>query len=131
MKRTVLSAEYDRGFYERRPSLYRDFLSEDFRTPLGQFGVECGPGWRGILERLSDALEAELAAGRVDACCAQVKQKFGELRFYVLGACTPAMREAISRAEEECSRTCELCGKPASRIGWSVLCDEHRDRRTR
>lgn len=130
MRRVALSPDYDLGFYERRPLLYRDFLSEDFRTPLGQFGVECGPGWRGILERLSDALEAELAAGRADACCAQVKQKFGTLRVYMLGACTPSMRQAITEAEEACSRACERCGRPASLEGWTVLCDEHRGRPT-
>ena len=69
-----------------------------------------GPGWMAILDRLA----ADLLELGWDRRLAQVKEKFGELRFYVCSG-TEAMRQRISQAEEESLRTCETCGAPASR----------------
>ena len=58
---------------------------------------------------------------------AQVKEKFGTLRFYVHGG-TAEMHNYIDFAEAMTSRTCERCGNPGkSRSGgWvKVLCNEH------
>jgi len=116
MKRHVLNASYDRAFYEKRPLLYVDFLRDTFVSPMGQSGVECGAGWRPILERLSDELEALISAlpkRRQTMFCSQAKQKLGSLRFYMSNAYTDDMQAAISRAEDECDMTCEVCGSSA------------------
>jgi len=58
---------------------------------------------------------------------AQVKEKFGTMRFYVDGG-TAEMHNYISFAEAMTSRTCEVCGdRGESRTGgWvRVLCDKH------
>ena len=61
---------------------------------------------------------------------AQVKEKFGTLRFYDCGAPSSIYRElqdAIDKYEEMSARTCIRCGRPATKIslGWiSPFCDE-------
>jgi hypothetical protein len=58
---------------------------------------------------------------------AQVKEKFGTLRFYVDGG-TPEMHNYIEFAEAMTSRVCEVCGSPGKsrNDGWvRVLCDKH------
>ena len=57
----------------------------------------------------------------------QVKEKFGTLRFYVIGA-TDAQYNYISFAEAMSGRICETCGKPGKRLGrgWIYTsCEEH------
>lgn len=57
----------------------------------------------------------------------QVKEKFGTLRFYVIGA-TDAQYNYISFAEAMSGRICETCGKPGKRLGGGWLytaCEEH------
>lgn len=58
---------------------------------------------------------------------AQVKEKFGGLRFYYDGG-DEAIREYVSMAEAMSYITCEECGAPGSRSdgGWiKVVCYEH------
>lgn len=100
------------------------------------FGFEHGDGWFNIIYMLSSALE-QLAtkfpdlAGNLRA--AQVKEKFGGLRFYLDGypsdiALYEIVEGLIDSAEYLSVRTCETCGRPGVRRcdGWiSTLCDEH------
>lgn len=58
---------------------------------------------------------------------AQIKEKFGTLRFYVDGG-DQYVYGAISLAEQLSGILCEECGKPGERRsgGWiRTLCDEH------
>jgi hypothetical protein len=58
---------------------------------------------------------------------AQVKEKFGGLRFYYEGG-DEAVAGMVRMAEAWAEHTCEECGKPGqSRTdGWiKTLCDEH------
>lgn len=58
---------------------------------------------------------------------AQIKEKFGSLRFYVYNA-SEKINNYITFAEAMSSRTCEVCGSPGSRRdnGWiKTLCDKH------
>jgi hypothetical protein len=58
---------------------------------------------------------------------AQVKEKFGGLRFYVYGG-TEEHRNFIRFAEAMSFRTCEQCGAPGETrsTGWTkTLCDRH------
>jgi hypothetical protein len=81
-----------------------------------------GPGWVPILDRLAE----DLIKLGWDRDLAQVKEKFGTLRFYV-NRSTKEMDERINQAESESEKTCETCGKPGSvrGEGWVVaICDE-------
>lgn len=57
----------------------------------------------------------------------QVKQKYGELRFY-MNHSTVEMDEAIEKAEEESRQTCERCGKEGElcddRGWWTTVCED-------
>jgi hypothetical protein len=86
-------------------------------------------GWDNILE----ALDKKLAILDPDYKILQIKEKFGELRFYYeSNAPEKAVREAmdryISEAIKESKVTCEFCGKPGTLTdmnGWyKTICEE-------
>lgn len=91
-------------------------------------------GWVDLVVDL-DARLAEIVPNYV---IAQVKEKFGGLRFYVesygVGWDDPLVRQAfalITEAENASKTMCQVCGGPAtlrSHNGWhATLCDEHDD----
>ena len=97
-------------------------------------GFNCGDGWEPIIRRLSARLEAMIAAmpenDRSRFRASDVKQKLGELRFYVEDH-TLEIDEAIREAEREASCTCEECGRPGTRgksggyvAVWCTACRE-------
>ncbi len=87
----------------------------------GNYGIP--EGWIPLVERLVQRL---IRLGW-DRHLAQVKPKFGGLRFYV-GDCTEPVFRAIHRAYRLAERTCCVCGK-AVELGEDELrgphCDEH------
>lgn len=92
------------------------------KNPRG--GAECGAGWLPIIE----SLIVDLIAMGWDKNVQQIKEKFGELRFYV-GEASAEMQERISDAAALSAVTCETCGKPGtiSDKGWAkARCEEHR-----
>ena len=96
------------------------------------FGIECNDGWYDLLDALCSRISLYCMAQNtryivetdkyefvlendpeyMQVVAAQVKEKMGELRFYVDGgdATTQGM---IQMAEAMSSRICELCGNPA------------------
>ncbi|GHE06456.1 hypothetical protein GCM10008024_40860 [Allgaiera indica] len=97
----------------RFPALFSTGPWTTSKTLLG-WGFSCGLGWYPIIERLSTDLseivrEDQLSWFQVS----QVKQKFGELRFYVRGG-NNRTAARIREAVEEAATTCERCGhRPA------------------
>ena len=90
-----------------------------------------GDGWYEIINRLSKRLERAIEAlpeeERQHYRAAQVKEKFGTLRFYMT-ASTDEMEEWIAEAEKDSAVTCEDCGAPGELRGggWlRTLCSEH------
>jgi hypothetical protein len=58
---------------------------------------------------------------------AQIKEKFGGLRFYYTGG-DEQIRGMVSMAESWAAHSCETCGSPGKSRegGWiKTLCDEH------
>ncbi len=106
--------DLDEGLCRDFPLLYRDLC----------WGFP-GDGWEPIIRRLSEKLEAAIVA--LPECrAAQVKEKFGILRFYMTSS-TDEMEQWIREAERESARTCEDCGAPGVRTGkgWiRTLCGE-------
>ena len=82
------------------------------------FDVSIGKGWLPTVLLLSEGIEGLVnqlpESERAQYTVAQVKEKFGGLRYY-MSAETKEMSELISMAEEECWRTCEDCGAEGSR----------------
>jgi hypothetical protein len=103
-------------------------------TPAARWGIECGTGWRQIIEhvlgRLEGAIVAEPADRWDDYRIIQIKEKFGALVVYQAGQGTPEMKAAIQDAFEESRRTCDVCGAPGELAEheiawWSTRCPAH------
>ena len=127
---------------------YDDFvakLQEDFPKMYGKpYGGICvGKGWWPIIRALSAGIQHHVdwkqqqkekynqGDGCPDVVVAQVKEKFGGLRFYYDGG-NEYVQGMVTMAEMWASRTCEECGQPGQRRGggWiRTLCDEHEEKR--
>lgn len=105
-------------------------LYQDFPLILEKIkdGIECGPGWYPLLNKLCSSLQWNTDKnGYPQVVAAQVKEKFGTLRFYVDGG-NDKQWGAIHFAESMSSIICEQCGIPGKTYttGWhSTLCPEH------
>lgn len=97
-------------------------------------GFSCGEGWFGPLKNLCDQIESiliELPEEERRFQVAQVKEKFGGLRFYTDGPknkeAYDKIQELIKVAERECAVLCEDCGSFGTRRneGWiKMRCDD-------
>lgn len=118
IKRRIVLA-YDDAFYARFPLIFADVIGEkrESVSPLTEWGVECGAGWRKLLERVCEKIEAEVAnlpeRERPSYRVSQIKQKLGSLRLYMSRE-TDAITKAIRVAEDESLATCETCGDAGS-----------------
>lgn len=94
-------------------------------SPYQLFGVECGAGWRSFVDPLielcnKDGIEIH-----------QIKEKFGELRFYIgYAPGDHPIWGMIDEAEMRSRETCELCGnrgeQRVTKTGWVyVSCEDH------
>lgn len=108
---------------KKYPSLYSTYGGDIKKTCMG-WGMTCGDGWYKLLDELSSKLEP------LGVVAAQVKEKFGGLRFYLEGCNNEVFDEAhehISKAEDASYNICETCGQ-AGKVrpgGWvSTACDK-------
>ena len=110
-------------------------LYSDYRQAKDRYEYLSEAGVGGVLygKRTVTQEEIDQAKEKMDEekekvpVAAQVKEKFGGLRFYVDRA-TEKHYNYISVAENMSYRTCEECGNPGKRYtdGWhKVLCDIH------
>ena len=88
---------------------------------------DVGPGWLPLIE----VLDRQLTRLDPDYRIAQVKEKFGGLRYYITTSegCTNTdrMYAIIDTIESLSFRICEDCGRPGEvrKNGWiRTLCDE-------
>lgn len=80
-----------------------------------------------LMNDLKDAIPREELPTYNQVTASQVKEKFGELRFYVDNA-TPEIYNYIAFAEAMSHKTCEICGSPGKLYtkGWhKTLCEIH------
>jgi hypothetical protein len=96
-------------------------MIDSFKT----FGLECGEGWRSLYEPLTKRCRAEGIEPK------QVKEKLGQLRFYIGSGGSEGLYEAILAAEAASAEICEVCGEPgklSSRKGLIMTrCLAHQD----
>jgi hypothetical protein len=123
-------AKYDE-FTKRMEEKYPKMFSE----PYGGFCV--GEGWWPILQALCSNIQHYLnwknrqSEVVPQVVVAQIKEKFGGLRFYYDGG-DEHVRGMVSMAESWASKTCETCGTPGKSRegGWiKTLCDYHETER--
>jgi hypothetical protein len=111
--------------YDRLKAMYPKTFKE-----IGY--IECDIGWSNILACLASTIEMHLGTLPPELSeqifVVQIKQKFGELRWYMSEE-TPVIRGAIDVIENLSRFTCEVCGNVAQRRNvkrWiSTLCDSH------
>lgn len=118
--------EFEKRMKERFPKM--------FSQPYGGFCVD--KGWWPIIESLCSNIQHYLdwinknhdAHPVVEqVVVAQIKEKFGGLRFYYDGG-DDRVYGMVAMAESWADHTCEECGKPGKsrNTGWiKTLCDEH------
>lgn len=115
-------------------------------------GISIDAGWHQIVYSLSDNIYSHVKANNNRRefllkdnpynikipdemefpTVAQIKEKFGGLRFYLDGPHDDYIEGLITMAESCSYHTCEVCGNPgkARKDGWiKVLCDEHHKER--
>ena len=128
-----LSPEQNKQLCETYPFLlphnrWTDEVSEDFDYSYTELDA-MPDGWRKafglqMCNELKEALEKinKINEFRIE----QIKEKFGELRFYT-NWINDDINKIINKYEVISRRTCICCGKPATQIttGWiSPFCDE-------
>ena len=124
-----MSEEFDK--YEVFAKHMEERFPKMFAEPYG--GFACGEGWWPILEALCGQIQHHIdwknKQGNVvhQVTVAQIKEKFGGLRFYYGGG-DDAIDGMVRMAESWASRACEECGAPGKSRdgGWiKTLCDHH------
>ena len=92
------------------------------------WGIECADGWFDLIETIFKLINWELKHD--DKCepveVKQIKEKFGQLRFYYAGG-NEAISNYVTFAESFSGLICEKCGNKArldNSSGWySTLCN--------
>lgn len=128
--------ELDKILCLRCPKLYADRWGNMAYTCMC-WGFETDDGWYELIYKLSARLENLInqlpPQDQHKYKAVQVKEKFGELRFYMTME-TPEMEALIDAAEEESAHICEICGrrgKTRDLAGWlQTLCFWHHIRWT-
>lgn len=122
-----MNPENTNRLFEDFPELYRGRYLPVTEN-LMSLGFCCGDGWFEILYTLSQQIQQyNLEHPEAAVIAVQVKQRFGELRFYV----NPPIAEVAAMIAEATARslqTCELTGRPGGlcqRSGYyQTLCLE-------
>lgn len=140
-----MTPDKDKALCEKYPKIFRDRNASPQETCMC-WGFECGDGWYDLLDVLCYQIQCHVAhrvrsqefafkrgeikeedilpEDELQVVAAQVKEKFGGLRFYADGA-DDEVRGMIQMAEAISYRICEECGSPGrpSKEGWiRTLC---------
>lgn len=124
--------EYDA--FEKR---MHESFPKMFSNPYGGFAI--GSGWWPIIESLCRQIQSHIdfkneqkekynrGKGCEQVVVAQIKEKFGGLRFYYDGG-NDTIDGMVRMAESWAAHSCEECGNPGTSRngGWiRTLCDYH------
>ena len=115
--------QYEKYMHEKYPKIFS-----------GQYGgFAIGAGWWHLIDTLCGNIQSHLdwkeKQGKPvpQVVAAQIKEKFGGLRFYYDGG-DDKVSGMVTMAESWADSTCEVCGVPGTRRdgGWiRTLCDKH------
>lgn len=127
------SREVNKKLIERYPFLlprnrWTDEAQEDFDYSYTELDA-MPDGWRKAFgEQMCEEIREELVrVGYLEKYrIAQIKEKFGSLRWYDFGGTERMLHEIIPKYARLSKRTCIMCGEPATQrsTGWiSPYCD--------
>lgn len=124
-----MKEELDRLLCDRHPKIFTDRHRSVKESAMG-FGFSCGDGWFDLIDILCERLQHEAEHNDAPQVVAsQVKEKFGELRFYIRGGATDEQWGMIEMAQAMSARICDQCGKPGRTLGnnlWLMTrCPDH------
>lgn len=118
--------EFEELLKNECPILFENLGDKKSRSPIG-WGIECWEGWFPIILETSKRIEELNQTQNLNIKAAQVKEKFGGLRFY-LDSTNNEAEEIIREAEKKCERTCEYCGSSGvidtCRGWWKCICEK-------
>lgn len=124
----IMDKEFQMKLVEKYPTMFKEY-GGDMRKTCMAWGICTGNGWYDIIDELCSKLEP------LGVVAAQIKEKFGGLRFYINplneGVDWEEVHDHINEAESKSYKTCEICGKPGKRIGggWVVTrCDDCKEK---
>lgn len=130
------SSERITEYHKLYDSVIKEMFFQKYPHLFGKhtFDFSTSPGW---FKNISNLIE-ELISNEYDKeiKIVQVKEKFGGLRFYCRineGSTLEYSKisEIISKYDDLCYKTCELCGEPGELIkgGWyKTRCEKHKNR---
>ena len=111
-----MSPEKDKILCEKYPKIFK---SRTENETLLYFGFECHDGWFDLIDSLCSSIQRHIDYEKdksIQIVAAQVKSKFGGLRFYYDGG-DDFIHGAVDVAENISQKTCEMCGRPGQRVG--------------
>jgi hypothetical protein len=98
-------------------------------SDISEANISVGDGWYDAIDGGSQLIQ-EYLDKKPDMVVkvGQIKEKFGEMRFYVDGHVDEYINEIINTIEESANNTCERCGcycdKKLNKAGWlKTMCD--------
>ena len=104
-------SERDHAFITLYPEVFGPI---DRLQPLIDYqGIAVHDGWIPLLDQLCCALTDVIRADQLSFQATQVKEKFGQLRFYAQGG-TARTRALIDAAELQSGTICEGCGSASN-----------------
>lgn len=119
----------DDDFIANHPELFGPQPLDSSKTNM-DYGFMVEDGWIPLIHetmvKISDIVKRD---NLTDFRIISVKQKFGELGIYTIGA-NDEIRALIIEAHQKSKNICEKCGKPADIVDggrWvQTLCDQHK-----
>jgi hypothetical protein len=116
-----MNSELENQLFERYPAIFECVRS-----------IACGDGWFDLIDTLCEQLQLSTAEqGMPQVIAAQVKEKFGGLRFYT-HAHSETQQGMITQAQAMSYRICDVCGARGKLRGPVIArtrCDKHVDTR--
>jgi hypothetical protein len=128
----MMNKELQEQLFEKYPKIFRQKDLSKQETCMF-WEIECNDGWHFLVDNLCSCIQDHVSQKDFQVEAAQVKQKFGGLRFYVDGA-DDHVYGMIRLAESLSYCICERCGATKNvsqnKEGWILtLCDECREKR--
>jgi hypothetical protein len=120
--------ELQDSLFQRYPLIFAE-PNLPMKQTCMRWGIACGDGWFDLLDTLCEGLQSGTDRNQASQLvAAQVKEKFGKLRFYARGA-RQDQCGMIAMAEAMSARICDQCGKPGQTVVHGgchmTRCGEH------
>ncbi len=122
-----MKKELQEKLFKKYPNIFKDVDKTPEESGMA-FGIQTGDGWFWLIDNLCEELNKYKIQNKVPIKAFQVKEKFGELRFYII----EGIREQYAIIEFAMALSlfiCEECGstKNVKQRGTSyikTLCEE-------